>query len=347
MRKFWFIINISLSISLLAFVVAFAASGCSGNICRVDNGTNLSITGPGANGCKIVTNGTSSPIMVPISISGEWDAFLTHLPSNVTANSCSVVGWVVSACNATCPTLGVRSVRCMNGSTVLPDTSCTGPKQSTNCYAPNCSFSISGDCSTIASDITVTSMDATSRTCNGIYSCGGGSSCTTAGGTNLASVPTCTYIYDGYWNDGCGGTGCDAPSTQTCYANTTYHCLSANTGTSCVLPWGGSISSGQSVTAYGATTSSNCAAIAQTRTCTNGVLSGNYFDSSCTNIITCSCNFENNYGDGWCEDFYDVVSSTDISTCQFARSINGYSCDYWGSGYFEEIYNYSDNGYCG
>lgn len=56
-------------------------------------------------------------------------------------------------------------------------------------------------------------------------------------------------------------------------------------GQYCSVPWGGTIGNGQSVTAYSAATPSvgqACSAIAQTRTCTNGTLSGSYTQQSCT-----------------------------------------------------------------
>ena len=58
----------------------------------------------------------------------------------------------------------------------------------------------------------------------------------------------------------------------------------------CTLPWGGTISSGQSVTAYQASSvpcGSSCAS--QTRTCSNGSLSGTYTNSSCS-VAACGCN---------------------------------------------------------
>jgi hypothetical protein len=55
-------------------------------------------------------------------------------------------------------------------------------------------------------------------------------------------------------------------------------------GQYCSLPWGGTVSNGQSVTAYSAATGpvgQACSTIAQTRTCTNGTLSGSYTQQSC------------------------------------------------------------------
>jgi hypothetical protein len=56
-------------------------------------------------------------------------------------------------------------------------------------------------------------------------------------------------------------------------------------GQYCALPWGGTIGNGQSVTAYSAASPAvgqACSAVAQTRTCTNGALSGSYSQQSCT-----------------------------------------------------------------
>lgn len=58
--------------------------------------------------------------------------------------------------------------------------------------------------------------------------------------------------------------------------------VSASVCASCNLPWGGSINHGESVTAYSTNSSTNCAAVSETRTCTNGTLSGSYTYSSCS-----------------------------------------------------------------
>ncbi|MBI5547458.1 MAG: hypothetical protein HY901_26550, partial [Deltaproteobacteria bacterium] len=73
-----------------------------------------------------------------------------------------------------------------------------------------------------------------------------------------------------------------ASETRTCTAGT----LSGSyTATSCTAgcagtPWG-DVASGFSGTAYSAAADADCASIAQTRTCTNGVLSGSYTFTSC------------------------------------------------------------------
>lgn len=52
----------------------------------------------------------------------------------------------------------------------------------------------------------------------------------------------------------------------------------------CTLPWGGSLSSGGSTTAYSSTTpAANCSTVSETRTCTGSTLSGSFTNQSCTN----------------------------------------------------------------
>jgi len=55
---------------------------------------------------------------------------------------------------------------------------------------------------------------------------------------------------------------------------------------SCPLPWGGTIANGASTTAYQTSTSSNCASAAETRTCSNGTLSGSYMYQTCVPAST-------------------------------------------------------------
>lgn len=54
----------------------------------------------------------------------------------------------------------------------------------------------------------------------------------------------------------------------------------------CALPWGGTLNDGQSVTAYQAASVTNNQCVKQTRTCTDGVLSGTYTHASCYGDIS-------------------------------------------------------------
>ena len=51
---------------------------------------------------------------------------------------------------------------------------------------------------------------------------------------------------------------------------------------SCTLPWGGTLANGRSVTAYKVQVSSNCAMQSETRTCSDGTLSGSYTYANCS-----------------------------------------------------------------
>jgi hypothetical protein len=94
------------------------------------------------------------------------------------------------------------------------------------------------------------------------------------------------------WNawSSCGGC---ASQTRTCSMGTlsgTYVATSCNNAScaACSLPWGGSIAHGASVTAWN--TSASCGGCAsQTRTCSNGTLSGSYGSASCNNSSCASC----------------------------------------------------------
>jgi len=116
-----------------------------------------------------------------------------------------------------------------------------------------------------------------------------------AAAPSTCSLPWGGLIADGQsvtaWNASSSCGGCSS-QTRTCsngslsgsftFSSCTTSC------TSCNLPWGGSISHGQSVTAWN--TSSSCGGCSpQTRTCSNGSLSGSFTFSSCTTSCT-SCN---------------------------------------------------------
>lgn len=92
------------------------------------------------------------------------------------------------------------------------------------------------------------------------------------------------------------GQSC-ASETRSCSNGTLsgsygYSSCSVTAAAPCSLPWGGSISHGQSTTAYAASTvpyGSSCAS--QTRSCSNGTLSGSYAYSSCSVTPAANCAF--------------------------------------------------------
>lgn len=86
--------------------------------------------------------------------------------------------------------------------------------------------------------------------------------------------------------------GTCSPETRTCSNGTlsgsftNSSCVKA-TPTNCTAPWGGTVNHGASITAYqSASVPSTGTCTPQTRTCTNGTLSGSYANSSC--VKNCS-----------------------------------------------------------
>jgi len=118
-----------------------------------------------------------------------------------------------------------------------------------------------------------------------------------------AALPTATttYQYDAYNNatqvsavttDGYGTTTTNSytnDATNWLLGRLTSSTVASQApqqlGQYCALPWGGTISNNQSVTVYSAINppvGQACSTIAQTRTCTNGSLTGSYVQQSCT-----------------------------------------------------------------
>ncbi|MDF0584164.1 toxin TcdB middle/N-terminal domain-containing protein [Bradyrhizobium yuanmingense] len=133
----------------------------------------------------------------------------------------------------------------------------------------------------------------------------------------------CSVPWGGVVGDGQSVTAYSAaspPAGQTCGAIAqTRTCINGTLSGSytqqscapsaCSLPWGGSIGHGQSVTAYSAASppaGQACSAIAQTRTCTNGTLSGSYTNQSC--VLT--------------DDTPNIYSFTDLSNQSTATVVN-------------------------
>jgi hypothetical protein len=151
------------------------------------------------------------------------------------------------------------------------------------------------------------------------------------------AVPTATtsYQYDAYNNatqvtvatsDGYSKT------TNNTYTNDTTNWLlgrlTASTVTAqapqqlgqyCTLPWGGTIGNGQSVTAYSAATGpvgQACSTIAQTRTCTNGTLSGSYAQQTCSAV--CPVPWGGTIGQGQSITAYSAASKPPGQLCSAA-----------------------------
>lgn len=93
----------------------------------------------------------------------------------------------------------------------------------------------------------------------------------------------------------------------------------------CNLPWGGTITNGDSVTAY-LNSSVGCggSCTSETRTCTDGILSGSYTNSSCSVQSCASCSSNScNAGQGSCCALPDTPHGATAGSC----TENG-SCSY-------------------
>lgn len=194
---------------------------------------------------------------------------------------------------------GTTNVTCDNGSFSINSESCTavsagctgGGAISWNGAATGCTGTrpaslAHGGTSAVANTNTGRSGSITVNCTNGVYGQTGGtctgSTCTLPWGGSIAHGASVTAY------SGCSASGC-ASETRTCsfgvlsgsYTNQT--CTGCPAAASCNLPWGGSIASGASVTAYTNCSVTTCSS--QTRTCTNGTLSGTYPNAGCG----CTC----------------------------------------------------------
>ncbi|MGE3975809.1 MAG: hypothetical protein AB7F59_14895 [Bdellovibrionales bacterium] len=107
--------------------------------------------------------------------------------------------------------------------------------------------------------------------------------CTPPWGGNIAEGASATAYLSA--TVACGSS-CTS-QTRTCTAGVlsgsyTNSSCSVNACASCSLPWGGSIGHGSSVTAWAGSGTCGSPCSAQTRTCSNGSLSGSYTASSCS-----------------------------------------------------------------
>jgi hypothetical protein len=162
---------------------------------------------------------------------------------------------------------------------------------------------------------------------------------------------TCALPWGGTLNTGSSTTAYQASSvtcgnscvsqSRTCTGNAlsgSYQYSSCNVGScaSCSLPWGGSITHGQSVTAYaGSLVPCGSSCSSQTRTCNNGSLSGSHQYSSCSVAS--------------CPTWHDGEGSIFWGICPGGVG-PGVSCSYPGPGYYCVQYDSASgicwSGYC-
>ncbi|MHB8860341.1 MAG: hypothetical protein ACYC48_01235 [Minisyncoccota bacterium] len=205
---------------------------------------------------NLPTSGTQ-----PVSVTSNTTYSLTCTGAGGTSPAASVTVSVADPCPAT--TIN----------------NCNLPTTSSGSSAGSCPASYTGSCSYSCNNRSWTSPSSNSCTapaapCNvspwGTIA--SGSSVTAYQSASVTSPATCTS------------------QTRTCTNGTlsgSYTNASCSvTLASCTLPWGGTIASGVSVTAFlnpTAVAPATCASDpSQTRTCTNGTLSGSYTNQNCT-----------------------------------------------------------------
>jgi len=218
-----------------------------------------------------------------------------------------------SACSAVaCNTNGTqtRTVTCMsNTGTAVQDSYCTTPKPSTSqaCSARACN-ACTLDGVTVSHNQSRTFYSSTVVACG--QTCSGQSRTCVDGAFNGSSTfnranctaQSCSYNWEiGNWS-ACSAVACNTNGTQTrsviCRSSDgsvaadasctqpkpiTSQSCSARACNACTLPWGGTIAHGQAVTAYQASqVSCGQSCSSQPRTCTDGLLSGSFTQSSCS-----------------------------------------------------------------
>ncbi|MDX2094838.1 MAG: type II secretion system protein [Alphaproteobacteria bacterium] len=166
----------------------------------------------------------------------------------------------------------------------------------------------------VCDNTTIFACSAGTSASNVAGSCGGNATWSCLGSGGGTDATDCTKANDpcAPVNGVCDNTvalGCTAGSATAdngltaCGTTRQWVCAGSNGGTdsgtcakantacaSCTKPWGGTMASGSSVTAYLASNvacGSSCTS--QTRTCTNGVLSGSYTNGSCSVGACASC----------------------------------------------------------
>ncbi len=210
-----------------------------------------------------------------------------------------------SACNFnSCGTAG-GSIQC--------DGSCSGSAPvdpwyvGAACNRNSCGGSGTYDCSANCTQSAPPQPGNLGAACN-LNSCGTAGGAIQCDGSCSGATPADPYEYGTACNrNSCGGSGtydCTHNCTTAAPADTAVECsgddlvrncsravvqtctAGCNLGAcSCNTPWGTTILNGTSVTAYSISTgtpSNTCASNSQTRTCTNGILSGSYTNESCT-----------------------------------------------------------------
>lgn len=159
-------------------------------------------------------------------------------------------------------------------------------------------------------------------------------------GSDIYNLPSCadtacTLPWGGKLDSGQSVTAYQAATSVACVAETrvcSEGVLSGSFGFSacaaplaCVLPWGGSLADGQSVTAYVRKLDSDCAAGAEVRSCRNGVLNGRAAFATCTapditQAAGCALPWGGSLGDGQSVTAYQIATSAECPSAAEVRT---------------------------
>ena len=294
---------------------SYVHQACSVNAC---NNCSLPWGGSLAHGGSVTAYASASPSCGTACSSQTRTCTDGSLSGSYNSSSCSTrccLPWGGSIASGSSTTAyAASSVPC--GSSCSSQTrSCSGTTLSGSYGAGSCSVSACSGCSlpwggSIANGASVTAYAASSVPC--------GSSCS-------SQTRTCTNgsLSGSYGNSSCSvaACGCSLPwggsissgQSVTAYASSSVPCGSSCTSQTrtcnngslngsygnascsvascgCNLPWGGTIASGASVTAYAASSvpcGSSCTS--QTRTCSGTSLSGSYGAQSCSVAACANC----------------------------------------------------------
>lgn len=234
--------------------------------------------------------------------SGCTTAGVNWTTSSFTCSASATAGSHTTTRNvsdSTAPNVGSASFQCDDG---------TWAQTSGSCGGASCSLPWGGS---INHSQSVTAYQTSSVTCGNtcvsqLRTCNNGSLSGTYSNAScsVGACASCSLPWGGSINHNQSATAYQSSSvpcgsscngqTRTCNNGSlsgSYTNSSCSVGAcGCTLPWGGSISNGQSVTAY-QTASVSCGSScnSQTRTCSNGSLSGSYGNPSCSVGSCASC----------------------------------------------------------
>jgi len=142
---------------------------------------------------------------------------------------------------------------------------------------------------------------------------GGPPSCMGCFDTNPNGAPTSPPTPDWIWGGSCQCTDAADPRypqgcSASCIAPPPTTPAPTTPSANCLLPWGGTIASGSSVTAYDPSGSCGGCTAPETRSCSNGTLSGSYSSPNTQVTLSGMCGAAPCCGDGMCNGTDNATS---------------------------------------